>query len=77
MKDMDKRLKLDQPATYQFRLQTEIDLEWDVWFEEMNVTVADGITTISGPVVDQPALHSLLAKIRDLGLPLISLAKIE
>ena len=77
MNEPEKRLKLDQPAVYQICLQTEMDLEWEVWFENMSVTVAGGTTTITGTVADQPALHSLLIKIRNLGLPLISLTRID
>ena len=77
MDEPNHRLKLDQPAIFQIRLQAEIDLEWAVWFENMTITVADGVTTITGPVADQPALHSLLAKIRDLGMPLISVNRME
>jgi hypothetical protein len=51
---------------------------WSRWFEGMQVTVTEEDTTlIAGPVADQAALHGLLAKIRDLGLPLVSVKRVE
>ena len=67
---------LDQPATYTIKVQGRLDADWSAWFDNLNVTVTSSdngpaITTLSGPVVDQVALHGLLARIRDLGLPLL------
>ncbi|WP_420644562.1 hypothetical protein [Candidatus Leptofilum sp.] len=65
-------LNLTSPASYQIKVKGELDARWGVWFEGMEITAVSNITILSGTVVDQTALHSLLTKIRDLGLPLIS-----
>jgi hypothetical protein len=62
-----------QPSIYRIRIQGQLDKQWTDWFDEMTITLEeDGNTLLSGPVVDQAALHGLLKKIRDLGLTLIS-----
>lgn len=62
-----------QPTIYQIRIKGQLDSQWTDWFEGLNVTLDDnGDTLITGPVVDQAALHGLLKKVRDLGIPLIS-----
>lgn len=71
-----RRLCLDQPATYQIQVQGRLGTNWSTWFDGMTVSVEshdDGvtITTLTGIVADQVALHSLLSRIRDLGLPLL------
>ena len=54
-----------------------LDSRWSTWFEDLQVTSdAGGQTVIAGPVADQAALHGLLARIRDLNLPLISVRRI-
>jgi len=63
---------------YQVRLQGHLDRSWDDWFGGCSITPeADGTTLLTCYVVDQAALHGLLRKIRDLGLPLISVNRIE
>ena len=58
---------------YQIRVRGVLDSQWSTWFEGMAITTdMPGQTLIAGPVTDQAALHGLLAKIRDLGLPLLS-----
>jgi hypothetical protein len=55
-----------------------LDDRWSAWFEGLRVTSDDhGETTIAGPVADQAALHGLLAKVRDLGLPLLSVRRLD
>lgn len=62
---------------YEIRLQGRLDERWSAWFDGLVLTAgADGITTIRGPVVDQAALHGLLQRLRDLGLPLISVTRV-
>ncbi|HEY6706099.1 MAG TPA: hypothetical protein VJB61_00705 [Actinomycetota bacterium] len=63
-----------QPAVhYQLRVEGVLDAGWSAWFDGLALTSDErGQTTITGPVADQAALHGLLAKVRDLGLPLIS-----
>ena len=77
MKDLSERLSLDQAATYQIRVQGELDEGWADRFSNMTITAQGGITTLTGTVTDQPALHGLLIKIRDLGLPLLSVNRIN
>jgi hypothetical protein len=58
---------------YQIRIKGHLDERWSGWFEGMSIILEDnGETTISGPVIDQAALHGLLKQVRDLGMPLIS-----
>lgn len=62
-----------EPAIYEIRLQGQLDSQWTGWFEGMSITSSeDGDTLLTGPVVDQAALHGVLKKVRDLGLPLLS-----
>jgi hypothetical protein len=62
---------------YEIHLRGQLDQRWASWFEGMTVsTDADGTTLIRGPVADQAALHGLLARLRDLGLPLLSVTQV-
>ena len=64
--------------TYQIKLKGHLGESWADWFDEMTFThEADGTTTLMGEIVDQAALHGLLKKIRDLGLPLISVNQVD
>jgi hypothetical protein len=70
--------KLDQPMVYQIRVKGHLDYQWTNWFEGLTITLEDnGDTLLTGPVVDQAALHSLLRKVRDLGMPLISAIRVK
>jgi len=61
------------PGRYEICVKGHLDARWGAWFDGLTLTHgSDGTTTIHGPVADQAALHGLLQKIRDLGLPLIS-----
>ena len=67
-----------QPTVYQIRLQGHLGPEWTDWFGGLTVTLEDnGDTLLTGPIVDQAGLHGLLKRIRDLGIPLISVMRIE
>lgn len=67
-----------QPLTYEIRLRGQLGRQWSDWFGGMTITAAgDGETLITGIVVDQAELHGLLRKVRDLGLPLLSVARID
>lgn len=62
-----------EPGQYAIRVAGHLDPRWATWFDGLTLTHrSDGTTVIDGPVVDQAALHGLLQKIRDLGLPLLS-----
>lgn len=63
---------------YQIRVKGHLGPQWSDWFEGFAITLEeDGDTLLTGPVTDQPALHGLLRKVRDLGLPLLSLQCVE
>ena len=63
---------------YQIVVKGHLDSEWSEWFDGLTITMVDnGATILSGPIVDQTALHGVLIKIRDLGLPLLSLTRID
>jgi len=67
-----------QPMSYQIRLEGHLDDQWAGWFGGMTITLEEnGDTLLTGPVVDQAALFGLLKKIRDLGLPLVSLNRVN
>lgn len=62
---------------YEIRVGAPVPSRWSAWFEGLTVTAeADGTTAICGPVADQAALHGLLARVRDVGLPLVSLTRL-
>jgi hypothetical protein len=66
------------PTVYRIRVKGHLPPEWSEWFDDMTITLEpDGDTILSGLVVDQPALHGLLIKVRDLGLTLISVDRVE
>jgi len=68
----------NQIVIYQIRLKGHLGCEWADWFEGLTITLEeDGDTLITGPVIDQAALHGLLKKVRDLGLPLVSVVPIQ
>ncbi len=67
-----------QPAVYQIRIQGHLGRGWTGWFPDLTITLEDnGDTLLTGPVVDQAALHGLLRRVRDLGMPLVSVDRLE
>jgi hypothetical protein len=69
---------LSQPMIYQIRLQGHLGGQWIAWFEGLTITLEDtGDTLLTGPVVDQAALYGLLRKVRDLGIPLFSVIRLQ
>ena len=63
---------------YQIRIAGHLPPQWTEWFEGLTITrEADGTTLLTGPMVDQAALYGLLKKVRDLGLPLISVNQVS
>jgi hypothetical protein len=66
-----------QPARYEIRIEGLLDSHWAAWFEDLHLSNDSTQTVICGPLADQPALHGLLVKIRDLGLCLISVRRLD
>jgi hypothetical protein len=63
---------------YEIRLRGALHPRWTAWFDGLTVTSGgDGITVITGPVADQAALHGLLERVRDLGIPLVSVTRLD
>ncbi|HMN60784.1 MAG TPA: hypothetical protein PJ988_10495 [Anaerolinea sp.] len=68
----------NQPPIYQIRVEGHLGSQWTDWFEGLTITLhKEGDTIISGPVADQAALHGLLKKIRDSGLSLVSVFRVQ
>jgi len=67
---------LGSPAYYEIRVEGVLDHRWAAWFGGLHVETDGTQTVISGLLTDQPALHGLLARIRDLGLCLISVRRL-
>ena len=67
-----------QPMIYQIRIKGHLGREWEDWFEGLTITLEDnGETLLTGAVVDQAALHGVLRKVRDVGLPLLSVVCVK
>ncbi len=71
-------IRKGQPMVYQIRIKGHLGHQWTDWFEGLTITLEEGgDTLLTGPVIDQAALHGLLKKVRDLGLPLLSVNRVE
>ncbi len=70
--------KHNQPQSYEIRIKGHLDDRWAGWFEGLTIMLEEnGDTLLTGPVVDQAALHGLLKKVRDLGIPLLSVNLVQ
>ena len=69
---------MDQAMVYQIRIKGHLGPRWMDWFEGLTITLEeDGNTLLDGPVPDQSALHGILKKVRDLGMPLLSVNSVQ
>ena len=77
-----KHKMIDTPTSnaqyYEIRLKGHLEARWVKWFDGLAITLEeDGDTLLTGPIIDQAALHGLLKKVRDLGMPLVSVNPVE
>lgn len=76
--ELSSESHLDQPMIYQIRIKGHLSRQWADWFEGLTITLEDdGNTLLTGLVIDQAALHGLLKKVRDLGMPLLSVNRVN
>lgn len=73
---------VDQPGIYRILIKGRLDESWSQWFGGLNLTTEQGpdgssVTCLTGRIVDQPALHSVLSRVRDLGLTLLLVELVE
>jgi hypothetical protein len=72
------KIDKSQPPVYEIRIKGHLGSQWRDWFEGLTITLEEkGDTLLTGPVIDQAALHGLLKKVRDLGMPLVSVSPVE
>ena len=74
----DPKNEPGQAVVYQIRLKGELGRQWTNWFDGLTITQEEtGDTLLTGPVIDQTALHGVLKKVRDLGMPLVSVIQVR
>ena len=77
-KTPNSKIDKSEPPVYEIRIKGHLGSQWTDWFEGLTITLEEGCDTLlTGPVTDQAALYGLLKKVRDLGLPLISVRQIH
>jgi hypothetical protein len=78
LNDLKHNTDPGQPMVYQIRISGHLGRQWSDWFGGANITLEDnGNTLLTGAVADQAALHGLLRKVRDLGIPLLSVNRVK
>jgi len=75
---LNSKTDRSQPIVYQIRIKGHLGRQWTEWFGGLTITLEEnGDTLLTSPVVDQAALHGLLRKVRDLGIPLLSVNRVK
>ena len=76
--EINSEIDPGQPLVYQIRIKGHLGREWTDWFGGLTIQLQDnGDTLLTGPVVDQAALYGLLKKVRDVGIPLLSVIEVQ
>ncbi|HUI87339.1 MAG TPA: hypothetical protein VLX61_01315 [Anaerolineales bacterium] len=76
--DLGAKIDSDQPIVYQIRIQGHLGCQWTDWFEGLTITLEkNGDTLLTGLIIDQAALYGLLKKVRDVGMPLVSVIRVK
>lgn len=76
--DLNSKTDPGKPMIYQIRVKGHLDSQWTDWFDDLTITLDEnGDTLLTGPVIDQSALHGLLKKVRDLGMTLVSVVPVQ
>lgn len=74
----EPKIDPEQPVNYEIRIEGHLSEQWTDWFDGLTVSLEEtGVTCLTGPVADQAALYGLLKKVRDLGMPLVSVNRIK
>ncbi len=77
-KTSNSKIEKGQPEVYEIRIKGHLGSQWTDWFEGLTITLEDaGDTLLAGPVTDQAALYGVLKKVRDLGMSLLSVNRIQ
>ncbi len=77
-KTPNPKIDAGHPLVYEIRIEGYLGPQWTDWFEGLTITLEeDGQTLLTGPVTDQAALYGLLKKVRDLGMPLVSVSQVQ
>jgi hypothetical protein len=74
---MTKSKNCHAPAVYQIKVKGKLGIQWCEWFDGIKIKTNGSITTLTSKLIDQSTLHGILVRIRDLGLPLISLERVN